>query len=464
MRISKLYLKIFLSFVLVLAVTEILILGLFVSLTAGRVRERFVPFIEAHTLVIRDLVEARLRLEPGVPVDENEYLAGLIDELSTLYGARVWITGENGNVLAGSFSGPVPEYPVHRRVERGHYIIHETRRQHHAPLISVPFALGDGQTGQVLFLIDRPERQVLVKPFLLGLVGIGVLIALLLLPVSRIITRPLNSLQRSVQRLSAGDLSERAPVRSRDEIGALVQTFNSMADTIERMISGTRELTANVSHELRSPLARIRVAEELLRKCLRRCIEGGDRDVCLHHLDGIRREVDEMDGLIGRILALSKLDTRRSENQVSHVNLSEILRGLIEAYTPSMHAKSVTVEAVLPKDDLYATGMPDDVKTALSCLLENAVKFTARGGGIGLTLESKDDGLLCSIKNPCPGKGEIDTVRILEPFVRAGGSKEQGYGLGLTIARKIVDNHGGSLIVEHRDSEFVVRVRLPRDV
>ena len=457
MKIGKLYIKIFLSFVLILLVTEILIIGLFLGVTAGRMRERFAPFIEAHAILLHDSIESRLELHPDIPIEENEHIRELIDNLTQLYSTRIWISSADGRTLLGSDAAPVPQPHVKRRRVKKHFIIHETEGHRHPLFVSVPFDLNDGSTGHVNFFFQRLERRLFIKPFLVGLAGIGAVVALLLLPVSRLVTRPLEKLKHAVQKLSAGNLHERAEVRSNDEIGELVRAFNRMADTIERMITGTKELTANVSHELRSPLARIRVTEELLRQCS----EGGDLEGCREHLEGIRTEIGEMDILLGQILTLSKLDLQPVHKEGEFVDVGKIMGELLTKYRHSAAAKSINVEDEIGGRIILVKGTARDIEAALSNLFDNAVKFTPEGGTLSLHAEEEGEIFIISLVNTCAQRLVIDREAIFEPFVHAKDTKEAGHGLGLAIAKKVAENHGGSLTADQRGDRFTVELRLP---
>jgi two-component system sensor histidine kinase CpxA len=151
-------------------------------------------------------------------------------------------------------------------------------------LCGYPIAFPEGGKGSIhiLFASQGPPHP--EGGFALGLAIIGLIIALLIIPVSRFITDRVKQLKQSALRIAEGDLSHRAAVQSKDEIGELAQAFNHMTDKLERMITSSKELTANVSHELRTPLTRIRIAQELLREKL----EKGNFKEYERHLEDIR--------------------------------------------------------------------------------------------------------------------------------------------------------------------------------
>jgi two-component system sensor histidine kinase CpxA len=264
MKLSKLYIKIFLSFLLVLIVTFVLIFAIFVIAAGRDFHSRMGQYVRAHVLITKELVEDKIKSNPGLPVSENEDLRNVIVRLGQAYSSKVWLTDADGKPLMKSFSGDIPEtlsdfrwkrvkgsmdFELYRRMKRGW--------QWYA-IISTQFQ--EGQTGRLHLFFERREKEH-PEGFGLGLIIIGIVIALLVLPISRYITKRVKGLSDSASRIAEGDLSHRATVKGKDEIGELGRTFNRMAAKLERMIEGGKELTANVSHELRTPLARIRVAE-----------------------------------------------------------------------------------------------------------------------------------------------------------------------------------------------------------
>ena len=236
----------------------------------------------------------------------------------------------------------------------------------------------------------------------------------------------------------------------------LGRSFNRMADKLERMIRGGRELTANISHELRSPLARVRVAEELLKEKLKR----GEYEGCYRHLDEIREDVNELDHLIGRILVLSKLDIHETVLETESINLSDIINGLLEHFRPVIEHKNLNITTDLSFDPPIL-GNKDALRTALSNILDNAIKFTLEEGTVTVEMHSEQDFLKISVTNSFEPLSEEDLTGIFEPFYRTEQSPESGSGLGLAIARKIIEKHGGMIEDLNADEGLKIQVRLP---
>ena len=460
MKPGKLYLKIFLSFVLVLIVTEILVFGLFSIAGKRSFRSRFERYAGSQARIAKEFIEERIRSKPETTIAENEPLKDLIQRLSEIYGAKMWLEGPDGTVLLQSFPGDIPVnvgMVSEKRVKDfGHFKLHRHFKKGWTSFIVVPLEIREHESGSLNVFFDTMEPSHPEKGFALGLVGIGLVIALLIIPVSRIFTKRIKQLRHSALQIAEGDLSHRVTVKGKDEIGELGRSFNQMADKVERMIQGGRELTANVSHELRSPLARIRIAEEILRERWKR----GDYQGCERHLDNIRQDIEELDRLIGSILVLSRLDIQEASLKREPFNPSDLIHELLERFKPSISRRSLRVMTDLSLVPPLL-GDRDALRTALSNILDNAVKFTAEGGGIIVTMQTEGDCVQIDVTNSFQALSAEDLTGIFEPFYRTERAHAAGSGLGLAITRKIIERHGGTIEAENAPEGLRIQIRLP---
>jgi len=462
MKPGKLYLKIFLSFVLVLIVTEILVFGLFSIAGQRSFRSRFERYASSHARIAKEFIEERIRSKPQTTIVENEPLKDLIQRLSEIYGAEMWLEGPDGTVLFQSFSGEIPVNMgmVSQKAMKdfGHFKLHRHFKRGWAPFIVIPIEIGEHESGRLNVLFDTIEPPHPEKGFGLGLVGIGLVIALLIIPVSRIVTNRIKQLRHSALRIAEGDLSHRVTVKGKDEIAELGRSFNQMADKVERMIQGGRELTANISHELRSPLARIRIAEEILRERWKQ----GDYQDCERHLDNVRQDIEELDRLIGSILVLSKLDMQEESLKREPFNPSDLIRELLEQFKSSTSRRSLRLMTDL-SFDLPILGDRNAARTALSNIFDNALKFTPEGGSIVVTTQKQGDCVQICVTNSFQALSAEDLTRIFEPFYRTERAHAAGSGLGLAITRKILERHGGTIEAENAPDGLRIQIRLPMD-
>jgi two-component system sensor histidine kinase CpxA len=461
MKLSKLYIKIFLSFCLVLVLTVVLIFGLFMVAAKRGFQSRMERALSAHVLIVKNLVEAKIRENPETRLTENESLKGIIEQLGDAYGSKVWLAGPNGEPILKSFSGDLSDniLKINRRhfFHRNHYNIYSGPKRGMEFYAIIPTMMHGGEMGglHVLFEKRTPDEHH-EGSFALGLLVIFLFIALLVIPVSRFITKRINRLSQSALKIAEGDLSHRATVKGRDEIGELGRAFNLMADKLEIMIKGGRELTANISHELRTPLARIRIAEQLLKEKLER----DDYEDWARHLKDIREDIEELDRLIGRILDLSKLDIHESPLMRESLDISAMIGVLLERFAPTISQKDLNLKQELLHDHPY-DGDREMIQTALSNIIGNAVKYTPDGGELSVNMLVEEGDLTIGVTNTCEAIPEEDLAKIFEPFYQAKKTPEAGSGLGLAITKKIIEKHGGKIEAHNVSEGLKIEIHLP---
>lgn len=298
--------------------------------------------------------------------------------------------------------------------------------------------LSDGR-----WLVSRPpehQRRHPAFPFFATLALVALAIAIAAYPATRRVTRRLERLKSSVDALGAGNLSARVAVEGRDEVAALATSFNQAAARIESLVDAHKSLLANASHELRSPLARVRMGIELMQSDARPEIR-----------DELKRNIAELDLLVDEILMASKLDAVR-ELEREPVDLLALAAEECASANADLDGTSITVQ-----------GVPRLLRRMIRNLLENARRY---GGGtpIDVTIERSASGrAVLSVCDRGPGVAASERDRIFEPFYRPSGAREAdgGVGLGLALVRQIAERHGGSVRCEPRGgggSCFVVEL------
>jgi signal transduction histidine kinase len=293
------------------------------------------------------------------------------------------------------------------------------------------FVVDAPQGGRYLFAWDFGRRTRIAHDRLLLLL-LGSMLAVFLaahLVLSRAL-RPLRALQDGVVRLSAGDLDVVLENRTRDEFGALTDAFNGMAARVRDMVRARDQLLLDVSHELRSPLTRLKVALALLPDSARKAQAEAD--------------VAEMDALTTELLELERLRDGRALRPV-HVDLVELLReaaAVHEGTPPGVEVSATPPEIPLDLD-------VDGVRTVLRNLLGNAVKYSLSDSRpVQLSATRDGGGLVVRVTDDGPGIPPEDLPSLFEPFFRVDRSRSRrtgGYGLGLSICRRIVEAHGGRI-------------------
>jgi signal transduction histidine kinase len=293
-----------------------------------------------------------------------------------------------------------------------------------------------------------------------GLLFIGaVLVALALgsFPLARSIAAPVELLTVAARRLGEGDLSARANVCARGEIGALGHAFDDMAARLEALVRGERELLANVSHELRTPLARIRVALELAAE--------GDAERARRYLGEIGQDLAELDGLVADVLATARLDARGAgglRKDDGPVDVVAVVHDAAERFRSAHEGRILEVAA--------AEGLPDLegdaalLRRLLANLLDNAAKYSEPAEPVRLVAREEAGAVVLEVTDRGIGIPAEDLPRLFTPFFRTDRSRARGTGgtgLGLALARRIAEAHGGAIAAESAAGTTTFRVTLP---
>jgi signal transduction histidine kinase len=281
---------------------------------------------------------------------------------------------------------------------------------------------------------------------LLFLMGAVVLAAHAVL--SRLL-RPLRRLGEGVARLGEGHLDVVLSHRTRDEFGALTEAFNHMVRRVKEMIDARDQLLLDVSHELRSPLTRMKVALELLP-------DGEQRS-------RMTADIREMELMLTELLELERLRDGRAIRTARH-DLMPILRDVADGFHdrhPGVRLVSTAATVLLEIDD-------DKVRIVLRNLLENAVKYSLPdSGAVEVSVVPNGEIVVVRVTDDGPGIPERDMSNLFEPFFRVDRSRSKktgGYGLGLSICKRIMEAHGGAIAVENnarRGASFVLTWRKP---
>ncbi len=394
---------------------------------------------------------------------DRAVLARRVAELHDTLDLDVAVRDLDGRVLAaaGAVVAP-PRTDVVAAVRAGRVIVRGRPPSAAAPV-------RDPATGAVAALVQvsiqhRFGPPALIRPLLFVTVVL-VVVALATRPLARRLSRPLERLTEAARRLGGGDLGARAPTpppRTRgwrrghtpaDEIGELTRAFNEMAERVERLVRGQKELLANVSHELRSPLARLRMALALLPR------DGATEA----RLADAERDLAELDRLIDDVLATARLEATGLPTRLAEVDVSALLRDLAER---ARHDPAVTGRTVRVADGERPTLVADEalLRRALWNLVENAAKYGAPPITLAATLEG--DRVALSVTDEGPGIALEARERVLDPFYRLdaartpGGAGPGGVGLGLTFARRVAEVHGGAIAVGAAERERGCRVTI----
>lgn len=347
---------------------------------------------------------------------------------------------------------PVREVVI--RNEAGDILGQTTSRPVRVPGQGVEFnvEMNDGST-LVVQIPPRPRSPgegPPARPWARGSSGLLWMLAIMALavavgtyPIIRRLTQRLEELRRGVERWGAGDLSVRVHESGSDEVAFLATRFNHAAERVETLVKTHKSLLANASHELRSPLARIRMGLELM---------GTNPSAAPR--DEISRNIGELDQLIDEILLASRLDARESDiGTVESVDLTGLA-------AEECARAGATLEPA-PDGTLMVPGVPRLLRRAIRNLLENARRYS--DGAVRVELTREGASAVVRVRDQGPGVPPAERERIFEPFYRLHGASERegGVGLGLALVRSITQRHHGSVQCEGQEGGgacFVLRV------
>ncbi|MGE3773711.1 MAG: ATP-binding protein [Gammaproteobacteria bacterium] len=302
-----------------------------------------------------------------------------------------------------------------------------------------------------LFPVDGPRGPRGPHAPMFGLVRMGVALlvsGLLCWLLARHLTRPIRELQAASARLAAGDFTTGLTPRTlarRDELAALARDFQSMAAQLKQLVEAQRQLLRNVSHELRSPLARLQVAAALARR------RAGD--VIDSEIDRIELETARLDELIGQLLALMRLEAATGQVHAP-LDLSALLDAVTRDARFEAEARGNRVEAAIERG-LTLNGNAELLRSVFDNVVRNAIRHAPQGSAVQL-VATRDPALgqiLVAVRDEGPGVPEAMLERIFEAFVRVDEARSAdagGSGLGLAIAKQGVRAHGGSILARNR--------------
>jgi signal transduction histidine kinase len=435
----SLFWRIFASFWLAVA----LVAGL--SMLLGRALDQDAWVLDRHP-ALTDLAELWTQLYER---DGPEAAQQFLEKRKQRYRLNTQVLNEEGQALVyGTF--PPRAAAFEARHDNPHRLPwRRITEEYHSP--------ATGETYLFIYRIPHPEmmawhRDSLFWPLSALAIALVVLTAIsLLLTLS--ITRPLGRLRGAVHDLGQAAYQQNSLARLAgrgDEFGVLARDFNRMGSRLQDLIGSQRQLLRDVSHELRSPLARLRVALALTERA-----EPAQREQLWGRLT---QECDRLEALISEILALARLDADPGTAQP--INLRQLLDGLLE--DAALAAPEQRIQVRMDGRAIALRGWPDMLGRALDNLLRNALRFNPVEQPIEIEVSQQDGQLRIAVRDHGPGAPAEILERLGEPFFRAPQQSAPGHGLGLAIARRAAERHEGRLLLaNHPQGGFIATLELP---
>ena len=271
--------------------------------------------------------------------------------------------------------------------------------------------------------------------------------------VTMYITRPVRQLANVVDRFGVGELTARATPRSNDEIGNLGRSFNAMAERIHTLLTTERQLLQDVSHELRSPLARLTFEAEMVRRTT-------DRDATATRL---RHEIERLSELVGTLIDMARAEGEPGEVEIEALCLNDLLLVTAEDSEVEAQAAGCSIDVSAPVET-NLQGNAELLRRAIENVLRNAIRYAPPESTIEMRLKREGNWARITVRDYGPGIPEKLRERIFDPFFRADASRDErtgGLGLGLAIARRAVRVHHGNITATNASPGSLLTITLP---
>jgi two-component system sensor histidine kinase CpxA len=448
--VRSLLIRIFLSFWLIIGIT-IGVAALSGYFYAERLRDAFESF---------DYEETMLEASAALEANGRQGLVQWLKDSPLTSDLTIYVVDEDMQDVLGR---PLPlrvkrQLRRHERRMRGHdideHVPHNLRRPR--PFSQLISANGEVYTLDVTSIHYPPtmwrgisQRTLLL---ILALIVSGAISYLL----ARAMANPIRKLRDATVSLADGNLDVRVGAsigKRRDELGMLARDFDSMADKLARAAVQQTELSQNISHELRSPLARMRVALELARR------QSGD----MPEFERINAEAERLDNLIGQILSYTRMDSSpRVES--ARVELADLIGEVVENVNYECKSDGIDGVSVLVTYDASPSlqGYADALISAIENILRNAVRHSPPDGKVHVRLSQQDMTARIEVRDEGQGVDESDLPRIFEPFYRTKDASDAGTGLGLAIADRAIRLNRGTLIATNsKEGGLQIDISLP---
>lgn len=458
--LPHLWQRVFAYALLLVIISHFVSTVLFHFTTHREMHVRFMTELGTHIAAVMD----------GKDLQAFETLAAFLGKSEK----RIWIEHPDGTpvfnepdpVFSRSARSSLEELSIDSRVS----IFRDPKGSSY--MASIPLTI-DGKSVIICFSLweRRPPLPIIFFQNLITVVIIGSALGVW---ITWRIARPLRRLRSEVLHIADGNLEACVSTQGPEEVTQVARAVNSMAATMVSNIKSMRGLVADVSHEMRSPLARMNISAAIIQEGLETLIQGQDgrrnpdllydaagRPLACVHLGYLVQEIEHMERLVGASLLNSRLDFQETLPEAKNLDLSSLCMDIALRYETLFSEKNQTLHLDI-QPAVQVRGDASLLSLIVSNLLDNAVKYTERGGRVRLALVVQEALVCLQVENSHPGLAEDVAAQVFEPFFRGKDADDApGVGLGLTLVRKIAVRHGGNASMSLTDTGVLVCVTLP---
>jgi signal transduction histidine kinase len=417
------------------AMAGTLSLSLVVFLAISRQIERTTFYRTFEATDELQLEDARKALDRGEPAAVSAYM----QRSNRLFGGFHYLLNSAGvDVVSGQDRSNL--LPRAGAVEG---------RERRAGELVISHRTADGAYWFIALSPTRPHPWVFFPYYLLVIGATGILCW----AAAVWLVSPIRHLTATVERFGRGDLSARWHTRRRDEIGYLARAINETAERLQRLLTSERRLLADISHELRSPLARLKFAVRLARTCPDRA----------HGLDRIERDVDRITYMVSELIEITRAEGDPESRKFERVDLEQLVNDTISEERVDAESRECNVH-LHGQLERPLWGDAELLRRAVANVLRNAIRYSPAHSAVEVTLEENAESTTIGIRDHGPGVSEELLSQIFKPFFRVEDARDTnsgGVGLGLSIAMRAVQLHQGTITAENAKPGLRVRIMLP---
>jgi len=471
---SRIIWKFFGAFIF-LTLIVVLVLNFFVSLKLrDNFEQKITEELKSNAILVSDILKTDLLEGQGQIVQQKTRT--LADKLSL----RITVIDEHGNVLADSEKDPSqmanhkdrPEVITAMETGFGQSTRPSETLGYNMKYVAVSAKDGNRILGIVRFALPLSEVQLQIR-FIYRVVLFGALAAVLIALtaayfISRSITSPIALMKETAQRIAKGDFSKKVRIKSRDELGELAESLNTMADELQQKMENLRRMdrvrtdfVANVTHELKTPLTLIKgYIETLEDKAI------NDKEKARKFVSIIKEHTNRLENIISDLLTLSELELSRDSITKIEFDLKALIDDVVLGFGHALAAKKQNLSVNSKGSVLKIKADPNKIEQVLVNLIDNAIKYTSQAGEIVVSLLEQQDQFTVTIEDNGIGIPSEHLDRVFERFYRVDKARSRqlgGTGLGLSIAKHIVLAHKGKINIESQtNTGTTISVILPK--